>query len=356
MQPRQGPFHDIARLRLPPGPPVLCIIVDAEEEFQWNRPVSARNNATASIHHQRRAQDIFSAYGARPTYLVTYPIAADPSATAVLRDYMADGRCEVGAQLHPWVTPPFDTEPSERLSFPGNLPPDVEREKLHRLTGTVAEAFGAQPTVYKAGRYGFGPNTGGLLEREGYVVDTSLIPRTRYSASGGPDFATYDYGPFWFGRRRRLLELPVTRALIGAIAARAPWAYDLSQRAAPRALRLPALLARSRLLERVTLSPEGCDLPALRRLTRSLLARGERILTFSYHSPSLMPGNTPYVRNQHDLAVFLDCISGFLNFFCDRLGGVILTARELHDRLRAGVLDPPSAERPSDPACDTEVG
>lgn len=347
-QPRPGPFPDMEKLCLPPGRPVLCVIVDAEEEFQWNRPISARNNTTASIHHQRRAHDIFSRYGARPTYLVTWPIAADPAAASVLRDYMADGRCDVGTQLHPWVTPPFDDEPGETRSFPGNLPIEVEREKLHRLTGTVADAFGAQPTVYKAGRYGFGPNTSDLLEEEGYLVDTSLMPRSRYSHFGGPDFTGYDYGLFWFGRRRRLLELPVTRSLIG-LAASAPWAYEQAQWPALSALRLPALLARSRLLERVTLSPEGSDLPALRRLTRALLARGERIFTFSYHSPSLAPGNTPYVRNERDLAVFLDRISGFLSFFCDELGGVTLTARELHDQLQAGALVLPPGEAVATP-------
>ncbi len=164
MQARTGLFPDVGKLCLTSGRPVLCIIVDAEEEFQWNRPISGRNNTTASIPHQHRAQAIFSRYDVRPTYLVTYPIAADASAVSVLRDYMADGRCDVGTQLHPWVTPPLDDEPGEARSFPGNLPVDVEREKLHRLTGTIAEAFGARPTTYKAGRYGFCPNTSRLLE------------------------------------------------------------------------------------------------------------------------------------------------------------------------------------------------
>lgn len=349
MNPNPDLFPDSDKVRLPPGRPVLCIIVDAEEEFEWNRPVSSRNNTTASVRRQQLAQDIFSRYHARPTYLVTYPIAADPSAVAVLRDYMAHGQCDVGTQLHPWVTPPFDGESGESWSYPGNLPVEVEREKLRRLTGTVGEAFGKQPMVYKAGRYGFGPNTSRLLEDEGYRVDTSLIPRTRYADAGGPDFAAYDYGPFWFGGRRRLLELPVTRALTGWLATSVPSAYDVSQRPPLQQMRLPALLARSRLLERITLSPEGSDLPAMLRLTRALLARGERIFTFSYHSPSLAPGNTPYVRNEYDLAIFLDCISGFLSFFRDELGGVILTAKELHDQLRASALSLPPAEPAPEP-------
>src|SRR5450432_651963 len=121
-------FAAIEPIRLPAGPPILCIIVDAEEEFHWGRPVSALNNATSSIRHQKRAHEVFSCYDARPTYLVTYPIASDPSAAAVMREYLADGRCAIGAQLLPWVRPPFDSETGERLSFPGNLPPARGRE------------------------------------------------------------------------------------------------------------------------------------------------------------------------------------------------------------------------------------
>ena len=335
---RDSLFPGLAPIRLPAGRPILCTIIDAEEEFHWGRPVSPNNNATSSIRHQKRAQEVFACYGVRPTYLVTYPIASDPAAAGVLRDYLADGRCEIGAQLHPWVTPPFEGEPEERLSFPGNLKPALEREKLHRLVETVRDSFGIQPTAYKAGRYGFGPATARLLEDEGFLVDTSLIPRTRYTELGGPDFASFDYGPFWFGAGRRLLELPVTRALAGRLAGAAPEVYGLAERKPFRHLHIAGLLARAGLLERITLSPEGSDLAAMLRLTRALRKRGERIFTLSYHSPSLAPGNTPYVRNDRDLAIFLDRLSGFLSFFRDELGGVFLTVKELHAQLQAGAL------------------
>ena len=323
---------------LPPGRPMLCIIVDAEEEFRWDRPVSARNYTTASIRYQKRAHDIFSCYDARPTYLVTYPVATDPSAAAVLREYLVDGRCEVGAQLHPWVTPPYDDGGNERLSFPGNLPVALERAKLRALVEVVRDTFDLQPTVYKAGRYGLGPSTAALLEDEGFLVDTSLMPRTSYTMVGGPDFSMFGYGPFWFGTRRRLLEMPVTRALTGLLAEAMPSIYSLAEGRQLRSMHAAGLLARSGLMERITLSPEGTDLPAMLRLTRALLRRGERIFTLSYHSPSLEPGNTPYVRTDRDLAIFLDRISGFLSFFRDELGGVFLTVSELHDQLLAGKL------------------
>jgi phosphatidylinositol alpha-1,6-mannosyltransferase len=315
------------------GPPLLAIVVDAEEEFEWAEPLAPQHRGTVSIRAQRSAHALFAHYGIKPTYLVTYPLAAEDSAIAVLREYLADGVCEIGAQLHPWVTPPFASDARETQSYPGNLPVAIEREKLARLVGAIETAFAIRPTVYKAGRYGFGPNTAALLEASGFEIDTSLIPRTSYADSGGPDFSDYDYHPFWFGHRRRLLELPVTRALTGAWARRWPRLHQRAERKPWRSLHAGGLLARAGLIERITLSPEGSDLAAMCRLTRVLLARGTRILTLSYHSPSLEPGHTPYVRNDRDLAIFLDRLSGFLSFFRDEVGGSFLTVSALRQRL-----------------------
>src|SRR3546814_17897114 len=65
----------------------------------------------------------------------------------------------------------------------GLLPPDLEHQKLLALTAAIAEAFGTRPVVYKAGRYGVGPATAGILEDLGYLVDASIVPLTSFSRS-----------------------------------------------------------------------------------------------------------------------------------------------------------------------------
>jgi hypothetical protein len=37
---------------------------------------------------------------------------------------------------------------------------------------------------------------------------------------------------------------------------------------------------------------------------RVAIGEGVRVLNFSFHSPSLVPGHTPYVRDRADLAAF----------------------------------------------------
>ncbi len=345
----EGPFPNRAPAVTCQGPPLLAVVVDAEEEFEWAQPLTPQHRTTVSIRAQRNAHTLFSYYGIKPIYLVTHPLAAEDTAIGVLREYLAAGACEIGAQLHPWVTPPFIDEGTETQSYPGNLPVALEREKLARLVGEIERAFALRPTVYKAGRYGFGPNTSMLLEEAGFEVDTSLIPRTSYAESGGPDFTGYDYQPFWFGHRRRILELPVTRALTGVLAQAWPALHQQTHRWPWRSLHAGGLLSRAGLIERITLSPEGSDLAAMCRLTRVLLARGTSVLTLSYHSPSLEPGHTPYVRNDRDLAIFLDRLSGFLSFFREEIGGEFVTVNELRQRL-SGAAATHASPPPAPPA------
>jgi hypothetical protein len=54
---------------------------------------------------------------------------------------------------------------------------------------------------------------------------------------------------------------------------------------------------------------------------QALIHAGVRILVFSFHSPSLAPGFTPYVRDRQDRDEFLQRIHDFLRIFRDEFGG-----------------------------------
>ncbi|HVP86291.1 MAG TPA: glycosyltransferase, partial [Rhizomicrobium sp.] len=98
-----------------------------------------------------------------------------------------------------------------------------------------------------------------------------------------------------------------------------------------RTLRLPAVLARSGLLERIRLTPEGTTLIEAKRLTRRMHAAGHKVFAISYHTPSLVPGNTRYVRNQSELETFLAWIEGYFEFFFTEIGGEATTPFAIRD-------------------------
>ena len=86
-------------------------------------------------------------------------------------------------------------------------------------------------------------------------------------------------------------------------------------------LRLTGIFAKLRMVERVMLSPEGNSLSEMSALARAASPAGLRVFTLSYHSPSLEPGHTPYVRTSKDLEQFLACLEGFCEFFFGELQG-----------------------------------
>lgn len=295
-----------------PARPLCCLVIDAEEDFDWDRPVHATGYSTECMRHLADLRTIAAAYRLRPTYLLTYPVLEDAVAVRMIRRQHERGECDMGIQLHPWVTPPFD-EPASQASYLGSLDAAVEERKLVTLIEKFRQAFGCTPVTFRAGRYGLSRSTTRLLEKHGFAVDTSLAPRTDFRPKGGPDFSRYDCAPFWFGSQRALLEMPLCRSLVGWSGGLAPMLYQAIATPALQRWRIPAVLSRLRCAERVTLSPEGNDLAAMRRFLRHLRHRGQSVFSLSFHSSSLAPGRNPYVRSRADLHVFYDRLSAILD-------------------------------------------
>jgi hypothetical protein len=313
--------------------PILLVVVDTEEEFDWSAEFSRRNTAVGHLQNIERLQRVFDEFGIRPIYVVDYPVAAQDEGALPLRAIADSGRAEIGAHLHPWVSPPYEEEVNPRNSYPGNLPRELEKSKLAELASAIRSGLGVAPRVYKAGRYGFGDHTAAILEELGFEVDLSPSPPFDLGEDGGPDYSGYSAAPRWLGSRRCLLQIPTTGAHVGWVRTHAHTIYRIADCQALRPARLPGILARLRAIDRLRLSPEGYTPEEHRRLTRFLLRRGVRTFSFSLHSPSIKPGCTPYVRTDRELIRLLDACRRFFEFFLNELDGISMTALELKRHL-----------------------
>ncbi len=318
--------------------PRLAVVVDTEEEFDWCKPFARGATSVSAMHELGRFQTVCDAVGARPAYVVDYPVASQAAGYEFLKEVAHTGRAEVGAHLHPWVTPPFDESLTVRNSFPGNLPAALERAKLVATVTAIEANVGVRPRIYKAGRYGFGPNTAAILTELGFAIDTSFSPPFDWSDEGGPDYSARTAEPFWFGAPgESLLELPATGAFVGFLGGWSAPIHRLANRRAFRGFRAAAVLSRIRAVDRLFLSPEGFSLEELQRLTRSLLQSGTRVFTFSLHSPSLKPGCTPYVDTERELDRFLDRCRRYFEFFVEEIRGAFCTPGEALEELRSNL-------------------
>jgi hypothetical protein len=318
MSPSHTHCFENPRLARPRESRRICtLVVDAEEDFDWAAPQRGTSYSTVCMRQTATLHQILGAWGIVPTYLLTYPILQDQDVVALLRGQVERGQCEVGLQLHPWITPPFAEDLRRENSFLGNLARNVEEQKLLTLKARFGEAFAMPPLVFRAGRYGISGETPGLVEKHGLAVDTSIAPRTNFQDEGGPNYRTVDYRPFWFGRDRDLLELPLCRSIVGWAGPLASRAYEVAESAMLAGSRATSLVTRARFAERITLSPEGNDIRAMRRLVNRLVARGDQVLSLSFHSSSLHAGRNPYVRSKAELHRFYDALSSAIAYLVD---------------------------------------
>jgi hypothetical protein len=100
-------------------------------------------------------------------------------------------------------------------------------------------------------------------------------------------------------------------------------------------VRLGGVLARTRALERVRLSPEVASGMEMRRLTGALLAGGCQVFSLTYHSPSMMPGHTPYVRSAADLERLIGAVHDYCAWFRAEVGGEFMSLSQLRQALAA---------------------
>jgi hypothetical protein len=329
-----------------PHRPIFLFVVDTEGDNEWTQ--HRRLPPVRNLLALPRFQTLCDRYGVAPTYVVTWSVTTDPDAMAALCEWQKRGRAEVGTHLHPWTTPPYGPCDDDN-AFPSELPDDVLRDKLTALTRAIEAHTGRAPTAYRAGRFGLDGRTLRELARLGYVVDSSVTPRTSWRAypglrggPGGPDFRAAPLAPYFPSEedparvgaspvleipltivdRTRPLPLPPGGALHRAVQ------VPLADRAL-RALRL-----RQRLWLRPTFeSPRG-----MVAACAEALREGVEVFNMMIHSSELFPNTSPYFADQRSIDALFDRIDRTFEAVFARWTPSPLTltdaARCLMDRVR----------------------
>ncbi len=303
---------------------ILAVTVDTEEEGLWGDQFSAVDNTTENLKGLPRFQSICEGLQVTPTYLVDAPVVQDRTAMNLMRVWQESAACEVGAHCHAWCNPPIDDEPvSIERTFLHRYPKEVQFAKLQWLTDRIADATGRRPTSYRSGRYGFDGTTAEVLDDLGYVVDSSVLPLFEYRSEGGPDFVHFDRFPSrWFGTEsaRKLAEVPVTSGFVRP-------RYELQKRIwlavrnSPwRQMRVPGIADRLGIARRVKLTPEGTTISDQKKLIDACVADGQTTLVLMLHSSSLVPGLSPYSRDETHLESFYARFSETIDYAVSAYG------------------------------------
>ena len=294
------------------------ISIDTEED-NWGK-YSTWDNPVKNIQRLVPLQQLFDRYGARPSYLISYPVATNPTSVAILKKLLDEGKCEIGMHCHPWNTPPFEEEISAFNSMLSNLPGSLVLKKLRTLHEAIQENLGVTPVSFRAGRWGFSTTVAQALCQLGYRVDTSVSPFVDWHNYHGPDFSDFQLFPYRFDpddiktprEQGALLELPATVGFLQNNFERCQRWTRYLENDFGKMFKMKGILSRLRLLNKVWLSPELAEASDMIQLARRMDVMGHPCLNMSFHSTTLMAGLSPFVKVKSDEVRFMRRIEEFL--------------------------------------------
>ena len=294
----------------------FVVTVDTEADNEWEQQAEPTYE---NIRALPAFQELCDGYAVRPTYLVTYDVAADKDSLSVLRELLQDGNCEIGAHTHGWRTPPFYPPlDSDTLchAYLYEYPPNLHADKVVTLTDHLEQVFQVKMTSHRAGRWGLDTYTLSLLEVNGYTVDTSVTPFRSWTHNkgdpagrGGPDFLDAPHRPYYPASddvcRRgnsKIREVPISIRIFSPVLG-VNWGRRLARLFsgdgfARRAVR--AVVRRLGVAELVSLNPATNTSRNIIRLVTELIHQNEPVLNMAFHSSELIAGGSPSVVGSGD--------------------------------------------------------
>ncbi len=305
--------------------------IDVEADNEW---AGAPERAYRSLQQLPRLQELCDELGAQPTYLVTYDVATETEGASIVKELGASGRCEIGAHLHAWTTPPDVPEleaDARARPYLSEYSLETQRQKLVNLTEVLGELVGSDPTSYRGGRWDIDMDCLNLLSETGYLVDTSVTPlvswrRAAGVTKGGPVHArapAYPYHPAGDDLYRQgdhnILEVPVTIAVVGAVseprygALAARWEH-----VRPVWAPLKRAMKWTGLAKRMWLDPVSTNARDLIALCKLMIGRGAPVLNMAFHSSELMAGCAPSVPDKRSEDEVWARIGQVLSFCADQ--------------------------------------
>jgi hypothetical protein len=314
----------------------LVVTIDVEPDctpsWQYSNPLTFTG---VSVGIKERLQPLFIKHNVVPTYLINNVVLEDDESVEVLRQL--DGMYEHGTHLHPEFMEPqksFNTYAGKRgLANSCEYPPQIEFEKIKNITSLFAGRFNYQPTSFRAGRFSAGANTIASLQKLAYRVDTSVTPHVVWddkTRSNPVDYSQANEQPY-FVKKGTILESDVQGPIL-----QVPVSIVQRPTGLVRELKRTYFGLRGSIkkMKPVWLRPVYSSDEELRFVVDEICNRySDRrvaVINMMFHNVEVMPGLSPYSKNESDCTAYLKQLSAFFQYCKFReIESVALT--ELYD-------------------------
>lgn len=298
----------------------FIITIDTEADNLW----SANKITCENIDALRRFHQLSTSFGYPPTYLVSYEVLQSDRSINILKELLQSGNCEVGAHLHPWLTPPVTESDRKYQRYPSEIDENLLHEKMVNLTKEIEIKLGVSPRSYRAGRWGFNAVNAEVLKELNYSVDCSITPylswsREKGEKGGGPDYRKHTPKPFFIGGKEGagIFEVPVSVFLLNE--------KLLKNRIIERFFFISSLssiqnkIVRKLLLKPLWLRPFNTkDLGKFKTIYRLAQEKSMDVLQLAFHSSELMAGKNNLFKTKEDIEKLFSLFEEYFVFLSKR--------------------------------------
>ena len=277
----------------------FIITIDTEGDNLWERATTKcgiRDISVKNSHYIQRFQSLCEKYNFIPTYLVDYEMMESDYFCGKAKEWIKDGKCEIGMHMHAWNTPPYYKLPYYKRGhnpYAGEYPREIMIEKIKNMTNTICERLEIQPTSHRGGRWYIDKWYISALKRFGYFVDCTITPGISWvkcygNKVGGCDYTKYPAQDFYMDSEKKMLQVPptiISAPLVNRVKAiiREPYEYA------------------ELINEKIWLRPNGKNLDDLIYISKHERFRNIGYIEFMIHSSELMPGGSPTFQKKEDI-------------------------------------------------------
>lgn len=299
-------------------PIIFVLSIDTEEEWDWSGPFPQQKTYVKNIDKLPKFNAICEGLGIRPTYFVDYAVADNNQAVTQMLSFTGNGRCEIGAHLHPWCNPPYFGPVGEAESHVVNLPLEQVSQKLDSLTAKIEQHFSIKPVSFRTGRWGIDKNVMGLLVERGFKVDSSVYPfyeNEYFSCNGAPELPYWPdlNNPIKQSTQNKIYELPVTVGFNRANFTLANQVHTAFSKPPLSWTRFNGFAWHTQLLRKNYLCPELSSTEDMLSLCETSIKRGYPILHMYMHSSSLLDNQNSLLGNQKAFEFITNAVQKVVN-------------------------------------------
>ena len=270
----------------------FIITIDTEGDSLWGYN-KGQYISTENAKFIPRFQELCNKYGYKPVWLTNYEMIMSTEYVNYIKEPLSKGQCEIGIHVHAWNNPPLYELKGKYNGNPYLIeyPDEVMREKFKTTYDLIQQRLGVKVKSHRSGRWAMDERYFRLLEEFGITCDCSYTPGVTWASAvgettiGGSDYRNVPKGAHMVGN---VLELPVTVR---------HYSHYLSMGGSLRHNIKTMIIGGT-----IWLRPALSSLSEMKKLVEDVdVEIGNDYLEFMIHSSELMPGGSPYFKDEIDI-------------------------------------------------------